>query len=44
MGLKSFYALYSGMAFLTILAIFFAPIIHRLLHVLHVEDGKAEKK
>jgi hypothetical protein len=35
--LSSFYALYSGVAFLSITAVFFAPIIHRLLHILHVE-------
>jgi hypothetical protein len=35
---SSFYALFSGIAFLSITAVFFAPIIHRLLHVLHVED------
>ena len=35
---SSFYALYSGVAFLSITAVFFAPIIHRLLHILHVED------
>jgi hypothetical protein len=34
---SSFYALYSGVAFLSIAAVFFAPIIHRLLHILHVE-------
>ncbi|MBA4300296.1 hypothetical protein SAMN03080617_00747 [Algoriphagus alkaliphilus] len=39
---SSFYALYSGVAFLSITAVFFAPIIHRLLHILHVEDGKIE--
>jgi len=33
----SFYALYSGVAFLSITAVFFAPIIHRLLHILQVE-------
>ncbi|GAB3178192.1 hypothetical protein [Telluribacter humicola] len=32
------YALYSGVALLRITAVFFAPIIHRLLHILHVED------
>lgn len=38
---SSFYALYSGIAFLSITAVFFAPIIHRLLHILHVEnEGK----
>ncbi|MFN6038229.1 MAG: hypothetical protein ACK452_07165 [Bacteroidota bacterium] len=35
---SSFYALYSGIAFLSITAVFFAPIIHRILHYLHVED------
>lgn len=35
---SSFYALYSGVAFLSITAVFFAPIIHRLLHILQVED------
>jgi hypothetical protein len=36
---SSFYALYSGVAFLSITAVFLAPIIHRLLHILHVETG-----
>jgi hypothetical protein len=35
---SSFYALYSGIAFLSVTAVFFAPIIHRLLHILHIED------
>jgi|SRR6478609_2112303 len=35
---SSLYALYSGVAFLSITAVFFAPIIHRLLHILHVEQ------
>ena len=39
---SSFYALYSGVAFLSITAVFFAPIIHRLLHILHVEDQEGE--
>jgi len=34
---SSFYALYSGVAFLSITAVFFAPVIHRLLHILQVE-------
>jgi hypothetical protein len=37
---SSFYALYSGVIFLGITAVFFAPVIHRVLHILHVEDGK----
>ncbi len=37
---SSFFALYSGVAFLSITAVFFAPIVHRVLHILHVErDG-----
>lgn len=35
---SSIYALYSGVAFLSITAVFFAPLIHRLLHILNVED------
>lgn len=38
---SSFYALYSGVAFLSITAVFFAPIIHRLLHILQVEVDDA---
>lgn len=40
---SSFYALYSGVAFLSITAVFFAPIIHRLLHILHVEQEDSEE-
>lgn len=36
---SSVYALYSGVAFLSITAVFLAPIIHRLLHILHVEKN-----
>lgn len=36
---SSFFALYSGVAFLSITAVFFAPIIHRLLHILHLESN-----
>jgi hypothetical protein len=39
---SSIYALYSGVAFLSITAVFFAPIIHRLLHILHVEQDDKE--
>jgi len=34
---SSFYALYSGVAFLSIFAVFFAPIFHRFLHQLNVD-------
>lgn len=40
---SSFYALYSGVAFLSITAVFFSPIIHRILHILHVEEEDKEK-
>tara|TARA_R110002050_G_scaffold233063_3_gene368783 strand:+ start:6232 stop:6606 length:375 start_codon:yes stop_codon:yes gene_type:complete len=34
----SFYALFSGIAFLSTVAVIFAPIAHRLLHILHVKE------
>ncbi|MFN5423518.1 MAG: hypothetical protein ACK5AO_09650 [bacterium] len=34
---SSLYALYSGIAFLTITAVIFTPIIHRILHILQLE-------
>ena len=33
----TFYALYSGVAFLTIMAVLMAPLLHRLLHKFHIE-------
>jgi hypothetical protein len=39
---SSLYALYSGVAFLSIAAVFFTPIIHRILHILHVEYDENE--
>ena len=33
----TFYALYSGVAFLTIMAVLMAPLLHRLLHKFHLE-------
>jgi hypothetical protein len=38
---SSFFAIYSGVAFLSITAVFFAPIVHRLLHILHVESDES---
>jgi hypothetical protein len=38
----SFYALFSGVIFLTTVTIFLSPIAHRLLHVLHVVDEDGE--
>lgn len=37
---SSFFALYSGVAFLSITAVFFAPLVHRLLHILQVEKNE----
>lgn len=36
----SLYALYSGVAFLTIAAVFFTPIVHRIMHILHVDANE----
>ncbi|MFN5417148.1 MAG: hypothetical protein ACK5B9_08840 [Flavobacteriia bacterium] len=35
---SSFYALFSGIAFLTTVAIFISPIAHRILILLHLND------
>ena len=35
---SSFYALFSGIAFITNIGIILAPALHRLFHRLHVED------
>lgn len=34
----SFYALYSGVAFLTMMGVFLAPGLHRLLHKMHLQQ------
>lgn len=39
----TFYALYSGVAFLTMMAVILAPLIHRLLHKFHL-DGDDEQE
>jgi hypothetical protein len=39
---SSFYALYSGVAFLSITAVFFAPLVHRFLHVLHLDEKEED--
>lgn len=33
----TFYALYSGVAFLSMMAVILAPLIHRLLHKFHLD-------
>lgn len=36
---SSFYALFSGIVFITNIGIILAPAIHRLFHALHVEEN-----
>ena len=36
----SFYALFSGVIFLGAAGIFFAPIVHRVLHQFHLDTGE----
>ena len=40
----SIYALFSGLAFITIAGIIVTPVAHRLLHWFHVEEGKEGKR
>ncbi len=37
---SSFYALFSGIAFLSMVAVIFAPITHRFLHILHLQENE----
>ena len=39
----TFYALYSGIAFLTMIAILMAPLLHRFLHQFHLEEQDGRK-
>jgi hypothetical protein len=39
----SFYALYSGLALITIVGIMLAPAVHRLFHKFHLESHLADK-
>jgi hypothetical protein len=38
----SVYALYSGLALIAIVGLMLAPVLHRVLHIFHIDDG--EKK
>lgn len=40
------YALYSGLAFLSVIAVFMAPAVHRFVHILHlnIEDDDVEER
>ncbi len=40
---SSIYALYSGIAFLSAVAVFFSPVFHRIIHLLHVEADSSDK-
>ena len=40
----TFYALYSGVAFLTIMAVLMAPLLHRLLHKFHMEISEEDRE
>lgn len=40
----SFYALFSGLAFLSFAAVLFAPIVHRFMHKFHLELDEAESE
>lgn len=35
---SSFYALFSGLVFITNLGVLLAPLLHRILHHFHIED------
>lgn len=39
-----FYAIFTAIVFYLILAIIFAPLIHRFLHEFHLEIGRADEK
>ena len=39
----SFYALFSGVAFLTMVAVLFAPLFHRFFHKFHVDLAERTK-
>ena len=39
----SVYALFSGLVFIAIMGILFAPMMHRMLHAFHMEDEELKK-
>ena|SRR5947207_15937549 len=41
---SSFYALYSGVAFLTMIATLLAPVAHRFMHRLHLEFEEEDEE
>ena len=38
------YALFSGIALISVVGIIFAPVIHRFLHKFHLEDKELDKE
>jgi hypothetical protein len=40
----TFYALFSGVVFLTLAAVLFAPALHRFLHKFHLEFDETDSK
>lgn len=38
------YALFSGLAFMAILGVVFAPVVHRFLHLFHSAQGATDPK
>jgi hypothetical protein len=41
---SALYAIYSGVTFLSVMGIFFAPILHRFLHVMHMDDNASDSE
>lgn len=39
----SLYALFSGLVFIAVIGIIFSPIVHRMLHRFHVDEGDLRK-
>ena len=37
------YALYSGVVFLLSVGVVFAPVLHRILHKLHLQEGPGRR-
>jgi hypothetical protein len=40
----SFYAIYSGVAFLSTIGVFITPLLHRFMHKLHLDDARENKR
>lgn len=38
----AFYALYSGIAFLSVMAVMLAPLLHRMMHRFHLEEDNQD--